>query len=171
MRKHHKSDRTSNNAEERDKIICFPYIKGLSENLERLCHQLDIKFVFKSNRTLRSLLTKVKTKTRKEKIKGVVYRIGCSCGKTYIGETGRNLDIRLKEHKRAVKMDNQNNGIAVHVNKTLHDIEWNNAEILEQESNWTKRKVKEALHIKEHTTMNLDQGVQINTIWSTLNIN
>ena len=101
-----------------------------------------------------------------------MYRIGCSCGKTYIGETGRNLDIRLKEHKRAVKMDNQNNGIVVHVNKTLHDIEWNNTEILEQESNWNKRKVKEVLHIREeHATMNLDQGYQLNTIWSTLNIN
>ena len=32
--------------------------------------------------------------------------------------------------------------------------------------------IKEALHIKEeHTTMNLDQGFQINTIWSILNIN
>ena len=64
LRKHHKL--------ERDKIICLPYIKGLSESLERACDQPDIKFVFKCNRTLRSLLTKVKTKTKNEKIKGVV---------------------------------------------------------------------------------------------------
>ena len=28
-----------------------------------------------------------------------VYRIPCECGLLYIGETGRNLSLRLKEHK------------------------------------------------------------------------
>ena len=28
-----------------------------------------------------------------------VYRIPCECGLVYIGETGRNLSLRLKEHK------------------------------------------------------------------------
>jgi predicted GIY-YIG superfamily endonuclease len=28
-----------------------------------------------------------------------VYRIPCQCGLVYIGETGQNLSIRLKEHK------------------------------------------------------------------------
>ena len=28
-----------------------------------------------------------------------VYRIPCECGLVYIGETGRNFSLRLKEHK------------------------------------------------------------------------
>ena len=51
----------------------------------------------------------------------------------------------MKEHKRAVRMDHANNGIAVHANSTLHDIRWDSAEVLEQESNWWKRRYKEAL--------------------------
>ena len=31
-----------------------------------------------------------------------VYRIPCECGLVYIGETGRNLSLRLKEHKTTV---------------------------------------------------------------------
>ena len=50
--------------------------------------------------------------TRKE---GVVYKVNCSCSNTYIGETGRSLDARLKEQWRAVKVNNRSNGIAVHV--------------------------------------------------------
>ena len=152
---------------EEPRICCLPYIRGFSENLERACHQL----VFKSTRTLRSLLTKVKSRTEEEKIKGVIYRVQCSCGDTYIGETGRTMDVRLKEHKRAVKTNNQNNGIAVHANKTRDDIQWDSVEVLERESNLYKRKFKEALHIKdENSLMNLDQGFQINPIWSTLQI-
>ena len=63
-------------------------------------------------------------------MKGVVYKVDCSCGNTYIGETGRTLGVRLKEHKRAVTMDQPNNGIAVHANKTRHDILWDSAEVL-----------------------------------------
>ena len=67
-------------------------------------------------------------------------------------------------------MDNQNR-IAVHVNKTLHDIQWDSAEVLERESNLYKRKFKEALHIKdENSPMNLDQGFKINPTWSALQI-
>ena len=76
-----------------------------------------------------------------------MYKVNCSCGNTYIGETGRTLDARLKEHQRAVKVNNKSNGIAVHVNSTAHDIDWDNAEVIDHEQNWRKWKIKEALHI------------------------
>ena len=100
---------------------------------------------------------------------GVVYKVDCSCGSTYIGETCRTLDVRLKEHKRAVKSNQSTNGIAVHADKTGHDIQWDSAQVLEHEPKWWKRRYKEALRIQaESTTMNLDQGLQLNSIWSTL---
>ena len=62
-------------------------------------------------------------------------------------------------------MDHTNNGIAVHANRTMHDIRWDSAEILGQKSNWLKRKLKEALYITgEDSTMN---GFPI---WSALSI-
>ncbi len=40
-----------------------------------------------------------------EKKKGVVYSIPCmDCNSVYVGETGRNLEKRLKEHQYAVKI-------------------------------------------------------------------
>lgn len=165
------TDNTSNpDTEVTPKILCLPYVRGLSESIEKSCANLNIKTVFTAKRTLRSLLTRVKSKPDKERVKGVVYKIDCSCGSTYIGETGRTLDTRVKEHKRAVRMDHTNNGIAVHANSTLHDIRWDSAEVIEQENNWLKRRYKEALQIRAaKETMNLDAGIQLNPIWNTLN--
>ena len=56
---------------------------------------------------------------------GVVYKVECDCGYAYIGETGRTLNVRLKEHQRAVSHADDKNGIAVHANAyTKHTIQW-----------------------------------------------
>ncbi len=65
---------------------------------------------------------KVKDQPIPEKVKGVVYSVNYSCGSTYIRETGRILQTRLKEHKRAVIMEQLNNSIAVHAKNTGHHI-------------------------------------------------
>jgi dTDP-4-amino-4,6-dideoxygalactose transaminase len=52
------SDSTA--VEPKQKILCLPYIKGLSEEIQRLCRGLSVKTCFKSRNTLRELLTKVK---------------------------------------------------------------------------------------------------------------
>ena len=52
----------------------------------------------------------MKDPTKKEEIMGAVYKIKCICGDFYIGESGRALGERIKEHKAACKyahFDNQ----------------------------------------------------------------
>ena len=61
---------------------------------------------------------KVKSRLPDERKKGVVYQIPCnSCDHVYTGESKRTLKVRMTEHRRAVKMGDPNNGIAVHVGK------------------------------------------------------
>ena len=103
-------------------------------------------------------------------MKGVVYKIDCSCGQSYIGETGRTLSTRVKEHKKAVEKDDINNGISVHANSTWHNIDWDSAQVIEVEKNLTKRKLKESMHINSTistSNMNLDKGLQVNQSWIT----
>ena len=47
---------------------------------------------------------------------------------TNIDKTGRNLKIRLTEHKRAIKNGDVNNHIAEHHLHTNHRIDWDSAE-------------------------------------------
>ena len=76
----------------------LPYIKGVSEPLRRCLQQQGIRAVFKSNTTLRSHLVRPKDTVDPAKEDSVVYRIPCECGKVYIGETGRSMQERIKEH-------------------------------------------------------------------------
>ena len=89
-----------------------------------------MKVVIQSRRTLQTILTKVKNRPAEEKSKGLVYKVDCNCGSTYIWETNRILDVRLKEHRRVVRSHQDDNGIAVHVAKTHHDILWDSVQVL-----------------------------------------
>ena len=87
------------------RMAVIPYVSGVSERIRKACekYMYNFKVVFKSDPTLRSLLTKVKDPLPKEKLAGVVYQIPCQCGKVYVGETHRRLEMRarVKEHRDA----------------------------------------------------------------------
>ena len=95
--------------------VTIPYIKGTSETISRILLPYNIRVAHKPTTTLRQLLTNVKDRDEPNNRQGAVYKIKCSdCQASYIGETGRNLNTRLTEHKRATRNGDANNYIAVH---------------------------------------------------------
>ena len=56
-----------------------------------------------------------------------------------IGETGRNLITRLKEHRRATKKGDLNNNIAKHHLKTSHTIDWDSATYVTYSTDYCQR--------------------------------
>ena len=81
--------------------VCLPYVKGLTERIQKIYNPYDIRTVFTSGSTFRRYLFRVKPPTEFNMTKNCVYSIPCSCGKIYIGETGRPLKVRLEEHRKA----------------------------------------------------------------------
>ena len=69
-----------------------------SEDIRWVCGKYGMKVIFKAGRSLRSVLTKVKDPLPMEKKTKLVYRIPCNCGQSYISETRRRLETRLREH-------------------------------------------------------------------------
>ena len=63
-----------------------------------------------------------------------------------VGETGRTLETRLKEYKRAVRYDGQNNSIAIYGNTTCHAIQWEDADILTKEQHLHTWMFKSSTH-------------------------
>ena len=152
------------------KIICLPYVKGISEKIERICTPLGVKAAFRPVRTIRKTLMKVKTPIPEAKKKSVVYEVPCKeCDGVYIGETKRTLKIRLGEHKSAVKRGDPKNGIAVHAHETKHAINWDEAKVRRCVNGFWQRKTTEAIHIQRNKkTMNLDRGLCLPSMWNPI---
>ena len=124
-------------------------------------------YIFTSRPTLRNILTHVKPKIKQEEKIGIIYKIPCECGDVYIGETGWTL--KQREHKRAIRKADPSNAIATHTATTLHAIAWKESEVIDLESHWERRRIKEAIHIKKTPrTLNTDPGIILNPSWYTL---
>ena len=48
------------NDTQRPPVVLLPYVSGVSEDIKRVCRGLGLRVIFKSRRSLRSVLTKVK---------------------------------------------------------------------------------------------------------------
>ena len=91
----------------------------------------------------------------------------------YIGETQQWFPSRRYQHQYAAKKKTQTDGIAQHVTKTKHQIDWENTIFLDSETNWRRRKIKEALYIDSlnpgkqisNKIMNLEKGFDISGCW------
>ena len=140
----------------------IPYFKGLSEEI-RILNGYNIRTVFRTINTLGRILTRVKDPIPPEERPGVIYKIKCICGDFYVGETGRNLTTRVKEHKAACRLAAfDRSAVAEHAWQEGHEIAWNDVEILDTAQDLQERKVKESLYIRMvpgTCLMNRDEAV------------
>ena len=102
-----KTGKPNNSAEPANEFkatAVLPYVKGLSEQLRRCLQQQGVRVIFKSETMLRSQLIRPKDAVDPAKQDGVVYRIPYECGEVYIGDTGRPMQDRIKEHDRDIRL-------------------------------------------------------------------
>ncbi|XP_063971218.1 uncharacterized protein LOC135157942 [Lytechinus pictus] len=143
----------------------LPYIGKTSHRLQRILHSANILVRHQSSRKLHSILHSHKDKHPSNKQPGV-YKIPCDCGKVYIGETGRDFDTRLKEHKtHHRRSDWDRSAIAKHAQQENHSIDWDKSHLITNIRHWNTRRVREAIEIHQHNTVPQDPGLHINTIW------
>jgi len=103
---------------------CY-YIKGTSETISQILQPYNIRVAHKPTTTLWHLLTDVKDREEPNNRQEAVYKIKCSdCQASYTGETDRNFNMILTEHKRATRNSDANNHIAVHHQLTNHNLHW-----------------------------------------------
>ena len=97
-----------------------------------------------------------------------VYRIPCECGVVYIGETGRNLSVRLKEHKmNCEKAEQDKSAVAKHTWTYDHRKKWDEATILAIDSHKFSRKMRESIEIEKHNTID-QEGKPLDSTWRAL---
>jgi predicted GIY-YIG superfamily endonuclease len=95
-----------------------------------------------------------------------VYSIPCECGRRYIGETGRPLSVRLREHRHNLKEGHlETSKLAQHAFEEGHKVDWDEARILEIESNSRYRKYKESAHMACLINPISQPSLDISPIW------
>ena len=126
--------------------ITVPYMKGISESIKNICKKKGIQVHFKPALTIRNALVKPKDKDNKSKKCGAIYQIVCpedSCNVSYVGETGRTLQERVRDHLQPPS--------AVHAHHTGQGHpppSMDNVSILDREPLKFKRFIKESIYIR-----------------------
>ena len=138
MQKLTKTGKPNNSAEPANEFkatAVLPYVKGLSEQLRRCLQQQGVRAVFKSETTLRSQLVRPKDAVDPAKQDGVVYRIPCECGKVYIGETGRPMQDRVKEHDRDIRLaPTKTSAVSEHAHNTANKLLWDEVNFIDRDA-------------------------------------
>jgi predicted GIY-YIG superfamily endonuclease len=129
----------------------YEYIRSIKNLIQRNNPKYRIRTYFKKNPSTLGILNKY-SKTNKLTNPGI-YKIECICGKQYIGETGRAIHKRLQEHQnyKYTKTTRIESGSAMkkHETEFKHHVDYQNSLMLKMETNWTRRKIYEALMIKK----------------------
>jgi len=116
---------------------------------------LGVKVGFHPLNTLRLMLSRPKDVIPDIQKSGVVYKIPCaSCPASYIGQTGRRLQQRLDEPKRAIRQTDFNaSPLAEHVWTEQRQVNWSNVVVVSNPRDHTIRLVEEALIIRSTTNV------------------
>ena len=160
--------------------VILPFIKGLTESIARLIsRKLGNPIGYIPFTRMADILTSHKDKT--PTLNSGVYIIKCSCGYNYIGQTGRDFNERLQEHKRHCRNCDMQSAVSEHVwsnsnDPQQHSILWDNAQIIAKEPNKILRETKESIAIRNASNDGLplmnrkeERGRgYINKFWSPL---
>ena len=138
-------------------LLILPYNKNF-KHLPQILKPLDINVAFRNDNTVKSSIIK---NGPSNKI-GCIYKVPCKmCNKAYIGQTGKTLDTRLKQHRYCVRSGQETNALFIHLRDTGHPIDWTNATNVLQNSSVIERNIIESSLIKKswQSNLNLSDGL------------
>ena len=107
--------------------------------------------------------------TPAKKKSGVVYEIHCTdCPEIYIGQMGRQLGERLKEHT-SLAPSCKLSAVAEHFSTTGHFIDWDNTKVLDTEDREYPVKCRRPfISRRKKPSLNRDQGLELLSLYNGL---
>ena len=158
--------------------VVLPYKPGTSEAIRRVFNNENIRVAFKPSNSIGSRLVRLKDKIPKTQTRNCVYCIKCTqCTAVYIGQTARELGVRIAEHRRRTQRFPRNlmeynalikdSAIAGHALDTGHTINFSEIKILRQGFRCPmERMYAEAIEItKSRSAVNRIDGVELSGAW------
>ena len=138
-----------------------PYMHAISHNLRRIARKSGADVVFSARERLQRMCKKVNADSKekgectikhREKFvncsEGVVYCIALTCERVYIGQTGRCVNQRLREHSYNVKKAVSGH-LGIHCQRCGCVPEFESTRILYRARDKTTREIIEAFEIEK----------------------
>jgi hypothetical protein len=156
--------------------IVIPYQGTASAGIARILKLRNIRVVFKPQQKLGSRLHKKREPRGKLEARCVVYKLKCKqCESVYIGQTGRSLRSRLREHERDQKAalarikEVPSTELMQHVIDTGHQFDLSDPVIITKNRNYFDRLFVESFEIaKDGSACNSRESVRVPDIYKAL---
>ena len=128
--------------------IAVPHNKFVQEYVRPVFSGNNFRVVHPATNSLRTQLVSNRplrpASVESKQLPGV-YRVPCiDCELSYYGETGRGIDVRINEHRGAMRRGDQKNACFKHFALTNHNIDFDNCHVIYQSPNWYNRLVVES---------------------------
>ena len=149
--------RSSNSSPENNdndlKFVKLPWIPQIGPKLRSIFKTHGYKVAFTSGPNLKSILCNNKSKLLPNSYPGV-YKLTCSCGAIYIGETKKKVLTRTIEHQQdSIKGNWESSGATEHCKSCHGQFNWLHPDTLSVVPNFRERKIREALEINRARTL------------------
>jgi len=147
-------------------FFILPYIKGTTNRIGKILNKYNIQTVFKPPKKIEQILRN--PRDQRPLNSAGVYKIPCSCGKVYIGETERMVNIRMTERDVRLKYITHS-ALSEHNIEIGHQILFDKTTTIATTTSYFPRKYREAIEIQKHSNnLNRNNGYNISKIWKPI---